>query len=191
MRLFTAFFKSLFLVAAGVNRLKLPWKILKSEPTHVGCYFGIFLRSVALAGLALLCGCYTTTQSLFTANGPGWHVQQGQALWQPHSGLPEFGGDLVLASNPDGRTLIQFDKTPLSMVLAQTTPTRWFIRFPQRQISFSGHGTPPTRFAWLYLPAALNGKPLPLGFDFERKPDGGWRLENTGTGEILEGYLSP
>ena len=105
----------------------------------------------------------------------------------PNSGLPEFGGDLVLASNADGWALIQFDKTPLSMVFAQTTPTRWLIRFPQRQYSFSGHGPAPTRFAWLYLPAALAGKPLPQTFHFERKPDGGWRLENTRTGETLEG----
>ena len=151
----------------------------------------LFLRSVSLAVLTLLCGCQTTTQSLFTATGPGWHIQQGQALWRPKQGLPEFGGDLVMASNPDGCALIQFDKTPLSMVFAQTTPDRWLIRFPQRQMGFSGHGPGPTRFAWLYLPAALAGKPLPLPLHFERKPDGGWRLENTGTGETLEGFLSP
>jgi hypothetical protein len=141
--------------------------------------------------LVLSCGCQTTTQSLFTASGPGWHVQQGQALWRPQRGLPEFGGDLVLASNADGRSLIQFDKTPLSMVFAQTTPDRWLIRFPQRQIGFAGHGPGPTRFAWLYLPSALDGKQLPLSFKFEHKPDGGWRLENTRTGETLEGFLSP
>jgi len=151
----------------------------------------LFLRSVALAVLTLLCGCQTTTQSLFTASGPGWHIQQGQALWRPKQGLPEFGGDLVLASNADGRTLIQFDKTPLSMVFAQITTNRWLIRFPQRQMSFSGHGPGPTRFAWLYLPAALDGKPLPPAFHFERKPDGSWRLENSRTGELLEGYLAP
>jgi hypothetical protein len=150
-----------------------------------------FLWSVWLAVFTLLCGCQTTTQSLFTASGPGWHVQQGQALWRPERGLPEFGGDLVLASDANGRSLIQFDKTPLSMVFAQTTTNRWLIRFPQRQMSFSGHGPGPTRFAWLYLPVALAGKPLPLPLHFERKPDGNWRLENTRTGEILEGFLSP
>lgn len=151
----------------------------------------LFLRSVTLAVLTLFCGCQTTTQNLFTVSGPGWHIQQGQALWRPKSGLPEIGGDLVLASNADGRALIQFDKTPLSMMFAQTTPTRWFIRFPQKQYSFSGHGSGPTRFAWLYLPAALAGKPLPLAFHFSRHQDGSWRLENSGTGEIVEGYLSP
>ena len=149
------------------------------------------LWSVWLATLALLCGCQTTTQSLFTATGSGWHIQQGQAIWRPERGLPEVGGDLVLVSNADGRSLIQFDKTPLSMVFAQTTTNRWLIRFPQWQMSFSGHGTGPTRFAWLYLPAALTGKPLPAPLRFERKPGGNWRLENTRTGEIMEGYLSP
>jgi len=136
-------------------------------------------------------GCRTATQSLFTASGPGWHIQQGQALWRPERGLPEIGGDLVLASNADGCSLIQFDKTPLSLVFVQTTANRWLIRFPQRQMSFSGWGPGPTRFAWLDLPAALAGKQLPSPLHFERKPDGGWRLENTRTAETLEGFLSP
>ena len=37
----------------------------------------------------------------------------------------------------------------------------------------------------------LDGKPLPKNFKFEQKPDGGWRLENSGTGETVEGFLSP
>ncbi|HYA79005.1 MAG TPA: hypothetical protein VED19_00685 [Candidatus Nitrosopolaris sp.] len=150
-----------------------------------------FLWSVWLAVLVLSCGCRTTTQSLFTASGPGWHVQQGQALWRPQHGLPEFGGDLVLAGDTHSRALIQFDKTPLSLVFVQTTPDHWLIRFPQRQVSFSGHGPGPIRFAWLYLPAALAGEQLPSPLHFEHKPDGGWRLENTRTGETLEGFLSP
>jgi hypothetical protein len=193
MRLLTAFSDFFLLVAAGVNRLKSPWRVPKSEPTHPAtrdCYSSLFLRSVALAALMFSCGC-RTPQNLFTATGPGWRVQQGQALWRPKSGLPEFGGDLVLASNPDGRALIQFDKTPLSMVFAQVTTNRWLIRFPQQQLGFSGQGLPPTRFGWLYLPAALDGQPLPPPLLFGHKPDGGWRLENTRTGEILEGYLSP
>jgi len=146
---------------------------------------------VLLAGCLFLCGCRTTTQSLFTAAGPGWHVRQGQALWRPKSGLPEIGGDLIFASDGTGRCLIQFDKTPMSMVFAQVTPERWLIRFPQQQMGFSGHGAGPTRFVWLYLPAALTGEKLPPAFHFERSADGGWKLENSRTGEILEGFLSP
>lgn len=142
------------------------------------------------AALGFLCGCQTP-KSLFAASGPAWHVQQGQAVWRPQRGLPEFGGDVVLASDDTGRHLIQFDKTPMAILSAQTTSNRWLIQFPQRNQSFSGHGSGWTRFGWLYLPRALEGKPLPKAFKFERKPDGGWRLENSRTGETLEGFLSP
>ena len=157
----------------------------------VGHWCRQFLPSVLLLGLAFLCGCQTTTQSLFNATGPGWRVQQGQALWRPKSGLPEFGGDLVLARDDHGDCLIQFDKTPMAILSAQTTTNRWLIKFPQRNYSFSGSGAGSTRFSWLYLPAALAGKPLPKQLYFENKPDGGWRLENSRTGETVEGFLTP
>jgi hypothetical protein len=144
-----------------------------------------------LAILLLCAGCQTTTQSLFTASGPGWRVQEGQALWCPGRDLPEIGGDLILAVHKDGRCLVQFDKTPLSLVFVETTPDRWLIRFPQRQMGFTGHGPGPTRFAWLYLHAALAGEPLPPPLRFERKPDGSWRLANPRTGETLEGKFFP
>ena len=142
-------------------------------------------------GLLFLCGCQTSTQSLFPTTGPDWHVQQGQALWRPKSGLPEFGGDLVLARDDAGNCLIQFDKTPLAILSAQTTSNRWLIKFPQKNWSFSGNGDAPLRLSWLYLPIALDGKPLPKQLHFENKPDGGWLLENSKTGEIVEGFLSP
>lgn len=148
-------------------------------------------RLVVLALLTVTVGCQTATTSLFTASGPGWRVQEGQALWRPQRGLPEFGGDLTLARHADGRCLIQFDKTPLTILTAQTTPTNWLVRIPQRQMGFKGHMPGPTRFTWLYLPAALAGGPLPTFLRFERKPDGNWRLENLRTGETLEGFLSP
>jgi hypothetical protein len=162
-----------------------------STALPIGRLLRHFLPSVFLAGLMFLCGCQTATQSLFTAAGPGWHVQQGQALWRPQRGLPEFGGDLVLASDGDGRCLIQFDKTPVAILFAQTTSTNWLIRFPQRQMGFTGIGPGPARFSWLYLHRALAGEKLPRQLHFERKADGGWRLENSRTGETLEGFLSP
>ena len=145
------------------------------------------LGSALLAILLLGAGCQTATKSLFTASGPGWRVQEGQALWCPGRDLPEIGGDLILAVHEDGRCLVQFDKTPLSLVSVQTTRTQWLIWFPARRMGFSGHGPGPARFAWLYLHTALAGEPLPPPLRFERKPDGNWRLTNPRTGETLEG----
>jgi len=153
--------------------------------------FRHWLQPVWLLSLLFLCGCQTATRSLFDATGPDWRVQQGQALWRPQRGLPEFGGDLVLARDAAGSCLIQFDKTPMAILSAQVTSNRWLIKFPQRNMSFSGHGPGPTRFGWLYLPTAFAGKPLPKQLHFETKADGGWRLENSRTGETVEGFLSP
>jgi hypothetical protein len=150
--------------------------------------FGLAL----LAILPLCSGCRTPKESdLFTTSGPGWSVQQGQALWRPRRAFPELGGDVVLASNTDGRSVVQFMKTPMSLVLAQTSRTNWLIEFPPRHMGFKGRGAPPKRFAWLYLNAALSGESLPSGFRFQRKPDGGWRLENSRSGESVEGFLAP
>ena len=128
---------------------------------------------------------------MFTVDGPGWRVQQGQALWRPFKGMPELGGDLLVATHEDGRCFVEFAKTAMPMASAQTTPTNWLVRFPIRQIGFMGRRNPPTRFGWLYLHPALSGHSLPKAFTFQRKPDGGWRLENTRSGEMMEGYLSP
>src|ERR1017187_5218922 len=116
--------------------------------------------------LVLSSGCQTSVKSLFIASGPGWHVQEGQALWRPQHGYPEIGGDVVLASHEDGRCLLQFAKTPMSLVLPQPTGTNWLIQFPPARMSFSGRRQPPTRFAWLYLHAALSGEQLPPALHF-------------------------
>ena len=151
----------------------------------------LFLWSALLAVLLLSCGCRTTPQNLFAVSGPGWRVQQGQALWRPANGLPQFGGDLVFAGDTNGCSFVEFDKTPLTLVAAEITPARWQVRFPQQQSFYAGNTPGPTRLIWLYLPAALAGKSLPSPLHFENKPDGGWRLENFQTGETLDGFLSP
>jgi hypothetical protein len=150
------------------------------------------LWSALLTVTMLSPGCRTGPETtLFTVSGPGWRVQQGQALWRPRQKSPELGGDLVVASHADGRCVVQFSKTPLPLVLAQTTGTNWLIQFPPQQMGFIGGGSGPTRFPWLYLRPALAGEPLPSPLRFERRPDGNWRLENTRTGETLEGFLAP
>lgn len=149
-------------------------------------------RLAWLSALVLLVGCRTTCKTpLFTVTGPGWRVQEGQALWRPGREFPELAGELVVARHEDGSCSIEFAKTPLPLVLAQTTRTNWLIEFPARRMSFTGERRPPSRFAWLYLSAALSGERLPSGFRFRRKADGGWRLENGRSGETVEGFLGP
>lgn len=149
------------------------------------------LHLLILGGLMFFCGCATTPENLFTVSGQGWSVQQGQALWTPQRGAPQIGGDLTLAADANGRAFVQFEKMPLSLVMAEVTPERWQIRFPQGGGMWTGRQPAPTRTIWLYLPAALAGKSLPEPLRFQQKSNGNWLLKNPMTGESLEGFLSP
>jgi hypothetical protein len=143
-----------------------------------------------LTTLHLATGCHRAAEVWWPAvSETGWRIQEGQALWRPTARAPELAGELLVARQEDGRALIQFSKTPFPLVLAQTTATNWAIRFPSQKLAFRGRRPPPARFAWLYLRPALAGEVLPAALRFERKPDGGWRLENRRTGETMEGYL--
>ena len=156
-----------------------------------GYWPGWTLWLPALAMWLLASGCHTGDHLLFTTAGPGWTIREGQALWRPKRGYPELGGELMVARHESGACAIQFTKTPLPLVLTQTTGTNWIIQFPPGRMSFGGRGSPPSRFAWLYLPTLLAGEPLPLRFKGQVQPDGSWRLENARTGETIAGYLAP
>jgi hypothetical protein len=120
----------------------------------------------------------------------GWTVHQGQALWRTGARSPEIAGDLLLATNTDGRMLVQFNKTPFPMIVAQTATGRWQIESPSQNKRHTGRGAPPGRLIWFQLPRALSGSTLPHAWSWHRSLNN-WRLENTATGESLEGYLSP
>jgi hypothetical protein len=150
------------------------------------------LHLLILCGLMFFCGCATPPpENLFTVSGPGWTLRQGQALWTPRRGAPQIGGDLTLATDIQGQAFVQFEKMPLSLVMAEVTPERWEIRFPQGGGMWTGRQPAPTRTIWLYLPAALGGKSLPEPLHFEQESNGNWLLKNPKTGESLEGFLSP
>jgi hypothetical protein len=142
--------------------------------------------------LATATGC-RTTPSLPPANlaEPGWRVRHGQVLWTARRGAPEVAGELVLATRRDGQSVVQFVKTPLPILVAQTTTRLWQIQFVPQNRTLSGTLPVSTRFAWLQLPAALAGQALPAEYEFGQHDLRFWRLENHRTGEVIEGYLTP
>ncbi len=145
-----------------------------------------------LATLLLCTGCVSAGDPApIRLSEPGWRVQTGQAVWKPGRGRPEIAGELFIACHEDGRRLVRFDKTPFPMVAATLSTNAWTITFPAARLRFAGHGTPPSRFTWLQLPSALDGRPLPGGIVFQRLSEGCWRMENKGMREHVEGYLSP
>jgi hypothetical protein len=146
----------------------------------------IFILSTLL--LIFFAGCRTVNPlppADFSA--PGWHVQQGQAIWQPSSNRPELTGDLLLATNVNGNCFIQFSKIPFPIVTAQVSSNRWQIEFGANKYAWHGRCPPPNRFAWFQLPSALRDANLGGNWQFTRVETNSWQLKNSRTGEILEG----
>jgi hypothetical protein len=142
--------------------------------------------------LLILTGCRTTSRwAPVDLAEPGWKVRQGQAVWRSSRGGPELAGEILVATHPDGRWLVQLIKTPLPLLTVQANQRAWQIEIIPDQRIITGRGDPPTRLLWLHLAGALQGlRPLsPLRF--EGAADSRWRLHNPATGEFIQGYLEP
>jgi hypothetical protein len=119
---------------------------------------------------------------------PGWTIRQGQAVWHTAKGQ-EFAGDVLVGTKGPDRSVVQFTKTPFTLVMAQISDNKWQVEFPPQNRHYSGHGKGPTRVIWFYLPRALSSESLPEKFKWHQDEQS-WRLENTGNGEFLEGYFT-
>lgn len=121
----------------------------------------------------------------------GWQLLQGQALWKPDKNEPELAGELLVALHEKGRSFVQFDKIPFTLVVAQQQADRWQIEFPSRPVRLAGRGQPPARFPWLHLPSVVRHQALPSEWRVEKSADGHWKMEHRRTGETLQGFLAP
>jgi hypothetical protein len=148
------------------------------------------LRATAVVALLLLLTGCATSRPLPPADlsAPGWAVQSGQAVWK--SGNSDLAGELIFAQRPDGSSALQFIKTPLPLVSAQTRETRWTITFVADNRTVSGKGAPPAQLLWLHLASALKGESSKPPLQFSRDTAGNWKLENSETGETISGFLN-
>lgn len=145
-----------------------------------------------LVAVAVTAGC-RTVPALPPADlsSPGWRVQSGQAVWKPTRSRPELAGELLLATRTNGDFFVQFSKPPFNLAVAQVINGQWQIEFGNGERRWNGPGQPPGRFAWFQLPAALNGAALKSDWRFTRLSGDTWRMENSRTGESLEGGFFP
>lgn len=152
----------------------------------------MILYSFILALVAVaVTGCRTIAPlPALDINKPGWTVRQGQAVWKSKAAAPEIAGELVLATKPDGSSFLQFTKTPLPFVVAQTTSDSWQIQFVPENRTFSARGKPPARLLWLQLPRCLLGQCDEKRFEFSTLKSGNRFLRDRKTGESIEFYLA-
>ena len=148
----------------------------------------VLLGLLLVVGLA---GCVSPAPALPAAGTGDWSVRQGQAVWCPRRGGPELAGDLILSTSPSGDFLVEFSKTPLTLVSARRVGARWGVSFPTEGRRIGGRGAGSDRLLWLRLPDALAGRPVPAPLRFATPAPEGWEMENPRTGERIEGFLSP
>ena len=121
----------------------------------------------------------------------GWEVRQGQAVWTSARGATGVAGELIVASGADGAGFVQFAKPPFTLVTAHAQAGVWGLELHQTRRHLRGAGQPPARIVWFALVEAVAGRMPGGGWQFAREGPANWRLANPGTGEILEGYLTP
>jgi hypothetical protein len=147
------------------------------------------MTGLSLLLLLTLTACRTVSLPPVNFSEPGWSLHQGQAVWRPRRDAPEIAGELLAATRADGSAFAQFTKTPFPFAIAQMTATGWKIEFPPQNKHYSAPSTPPARIVWFQLANALAGKPLAKNWSWT-KSEAGWYLENSSTGESLEGYFA-
>lgn len=150
----------------------------------------VFVHILLVCVVAAVAGC-RTMKPLPPANlkEPGWTVREGQALWKRQANEPEIAGEILVATRTDGRSLVQFTKNPFPLIVAQSTSKGWQVEAPTENKFYSGHGNPPARLIFLYIPRLLVGESAPKDWLYEKLPDG-CRLENRGRGESLEVHFN-
>jgi hypothetical protein len=155
-----------------------------------GLWIRLIFTCCVLLPLLVSVGC-RSLQPIPAANlsEPGWKLQQGQGLWRTSEDAPEIAGEILFATHPDGRTVLQFAKNPIPFVNVQTSNELWRIEFVPQQKQFSGKGTPTTRLIWVHLSRALSGQKTQPPLRLERKSPDEFTFKNLSTGENISGFL--
>src|SRR5687767_6632147 len=115
---------------------------------------------------------------------PGWRILQGQAVWKSSKEAAEISGELLFASSGDGRTFLQFTKTPFPLVIAQRTPSQWQLQSAMKKKIYRAPGAPPARIIWFELMQRLQSRNAFTNGNWRWEPrTNDWKLSHTRTGE--------
>ena len=140
-----------------------------------------------LALFALLVGCAGPALPPVNFAEPGWQVHEAAAVWRPRRAAPELAGELLVATHPDGRQLVQFSKQALPLVTAQAATNGWNLTSPLRAGRFGGRPPATDRVPWFQLTTLPPSQPFSPRWTLGIETNGAWRLSNPRTGESVEG----
>ena len=129
------------------------------------------IAALVLLFTALLAGCGTVQRfPPVNLSEKGWTSRHGQAVWHVNAST-EIAGDLMVATNTNGQAYLDFTKSPVTLVIAQSTSNAWQAEFVPQGRVYSGKGKPPARLLWLQLPNCLLGSLPPKPWSWQRLGD--------------------
>ncbi|HTI72918.1 MAG TPA: hypothetical protein VMF06_23295 [Candidatus Limnocylindria bacterium] len=140
-----------------------------------------------LAAAVWLLGCAGPALAPVNLAEAGWTVREAQVVWRPRRAAPELVGELLVATNSDGRQLIQFSKQTLPVVTAQVASNGWNLSSPLRHGRYGGRLPPTDRVPWFELAQWPPAPQLDSRWRLEMLTNAAWRLGNPRTGESVEG----
>lgn len=145
-------------------------------------------RAVRTGVGVLLCltGCMGPHLSPIDLREPGWLVTESQVVWRPRRDAPELVGELMVATNPDGRRLVQLSKQSLPLITAQESVQGWNLSSTLRRGRFGGPLPATDRVPWFQFSTLPPTPPASFRWNLERHTNGWWRLSNLKTGERVE-----
>lgn len=167
---------------------RIPTKNSGNRDNHT--FLNSFSVTCLCAVLISLTGCRTAPPiQPVNLQEPGWTLHEGQAVWTLPKHDTTIAGGLLIATHPSGDVFAQFSKGPMTMALAQRSLTAWRLEIPARSKIYSTHGKPPRRIIWFQLANALTDSSLDKGWVWTIDSQEKWALENTRSGELLEGVF--
>ena len=141
-------------------------------------------------GIAVFVGCKTVSFPPVSLDAPGWTTFTGQAVWKPNFAAPELAGEILVATNSNGQTFIQFTKTPFPLVVAQRNGTGWQLEIPAQNKKYAAPGRPPGRLIWLYIPTSLSSGVVPERWKVNHSAFNHWTFSERNSGESVELVLT-
>ena len=145
---------------------------------------------LCMLGAIVFVGCKTVSFPPVSLDAAGWTTITGQAIWKPNFAAPELAGEVLIATNSNGQTFIQFTKTPFPFVVAQRNTTGWQLEIPAQNKKYAAPGRPPARLIWLHIPTALSSGAVPDGWKLNRSAFNHWTFAQRNSGETVELVLT-
>ena len=147
---------------------------------------------IGLLAIGLLsAGCATLTPvKPVDLTQPGWSVWTGQAVWLPPDQPEAIAGDLLVASDQDGKRLIILTKPPITIFTAQTDQDTWQLNLTGQPRERRGRLPAPRQFAWFAIPDLLQDGLSPPGWAVDQPQPHIYILQHPG-GERIQLVLDP